>query len=107
MKIGIFKLALLLLIATGIVAQTFNIDQFKRKVFKFSNITPGIYELNIGFDDSNELFVAAFGDLDQSTYTDMVVADKAAKVLSVYLWGDKKSSKPLQPFILSFKLLYQ
>jgi hypothetical protein len=93
MKFALIKLSVFFLVITGMLAQTYSLTEFRRKVFKFSNITPGIYEIDVGFKDTNEQFVAAFGDLDQSTYTDIIVSDKASKVLSLYTWGNKESSK--------------
>lgn len=50
----LFALALTLLIthSTAQEAQSGSIDEFKRRVFKFSNKPPGVYDLNVGFDDS-------------------------------------------------------
>jgi hypothetical protein len=54
MRFEMFKLTLVFMVMTGMLAQTYNISEFRRKVFKFSNITPGIYELSTGFEDTNE-----------------------------------------------------
>ena len=43
------------LLITGSYAQdsqSDSIEEFKRRVFKFSNKPPGIYDLNVGFDDN-------------------------------------------------------
>lgn len=83
------RILLVVALATTVFAQKSNINDFKRKLFKFSNMKPGIYELDIGFDDSKESWVAAFGDVDQTSYTDVILADKTSKVLSLFKWGDK------------------
>jgi hypothetical protein len=49
--------------------------------------------LDIGFDESKEQWVAAFGDIDQTSYTDVLLADKTAKTLTLMKWGDKDTSK--------------
>jgi hypothetical protein len=87
------------------------IDDFKRKIFKFSNKKPGIYELDVGFDDSKENWVAAFGDIDQTSYTDVIMTSKDAKTLELYKWGDKEASKcpniAISPIFLDFEIFIE
>lgn len=87
---------LALIIATliaGSLADQSSIDDFKRRIFKFINKEPGIYELDVGFNENTQHWVAAFGDIDQTSYTDVILTDKEAKVLSLYTWSSKKASK--------------
>lgn len=69
-----------------------SIDEFRRKVFRFTNKAPGLYELNVGITDTNS-WVAAFGDFSQTGYTGIVLADRAGRILTLLKWTDKTSSK--------------
>lgn len=83
----------MILLVTSAWCEKSTIDDFKRRVFKFISKKPGIYELDIGFDESKQQWVAAFGDIDQTSYTDVLLTDKSGKNLSLLKWGDKDTSK--------------
>lgn len=93
-KILIIALALVLLPVARAQQIPQTIDEFRRKVFRFTNKPPGLYELNVGIVDTNS-WVAAFGDFSQTGYTGIILADRPGKVLTLLKWADKNSSKNL------------
>jgi len=94
MRIKILTTLLALLLVSAAHAQQIpqSIDEFRRKVFRFTNKAPGLYELNVGITDTNS-WVAAFGDFSQTGYTGIVLADKAGRILTLLKWADKNSCK--------------
>jgi hypothetical protein len=103
MKNLLLKLTFAILLASSTLAQDDpeTIADFRRKVFRFTNKTPGLYQIDVGISDTPS-WLAAFGDIAQTGYTGIVLADNSNQNLSLLTWEKKESSKQFHLQISNF-----